>query len=55
MHEPNTKYGWLTAFVEINTYKNILILCLKDDISFHYKNHFVMIDPARFLDFSVGF
>ena len=58
MHEPVTKYVWLTAFAEINTYKNKNISNIsltKDGISFHYKNHFVIIDPARFSDFRAVF
>ena len=54
MHEPVTKYVWLTAFAKINTYKNKNIQNIsltKDGISFHYKSHFVIIDPeAVFLE-----
>jgi len=58
VHEHVTKYFYLTAFVEINTYKNKNISNIsltKDGISFHYKNHFVIIDPARFSDLGATF
>jgi len=51
--ELKVPYGWVTRFAEINTYKNKNVQNIsltKDGISFHYKNHFVIIDPARFSD-----
>ena len=51
--ELKVPYGWVTEFAEVNTYKNKNIPNIsltKDGISFYYKNHFVIIDPARFSD-----
>ncbi|MFP3257632.1 MAG: FkbM family methyltransferase [Candidatus Nanopusillus acidilobi] len=56
--ELKVPYGWVTRFAEVNTYKNKNISNIsltKDGISFHYKNHFVIIDPARFSDFRAVF
>jgi FkbM family methyltransferase len=46
-------YGWVTTFARLSSYqnKNISNLSLlSKGISFHYKNHSVIIDPARFSD-----
>ena len=56
--EMKIPYGWVTtfAYVNTNTNKNITNISLtKDGISFHYKNHFVIIDPARFSDLGATF
>ena len=56
--ELKVPYGWVTkfAYVNTNTNKNITNISLtKDGISFHYKNHFVIIDPARFSDLEAVF
>jgi len=50
VHEPVTKYGWLTTFAEINIYKNKTISTLsltEDGISFYYKGHLAIIGPLN--------
>jgi len=56
--EMKVPYGWVTRFADANTNTNTNIANLsltKEGISFHYKNHFVIIDPARFSDLGATF
>ena len=56
--EMKVPYGWVTRFADANTNTNTNIANLsltKEGISFHYKNHFVIIDPARFSDLGAVF